>query len=64
MCALTKPFHPGGAARAGLMVAVIAALIAAPTAALMTQHGNTASPRALEAPRGMMQTISAKNDWR
>ena len=49
---MTKPFHPGGAARAGLM------------AALMAQHGYTASPRALEAPRGMMQTISTKNDWR
>ena len=48
---MTKPFHPGGAARAGLM------------AALMAQHGFTASPRALEAPRGMMQTISTKNDW-
>ena len=48
---MTKPFHPGGAARAGLM------------AALMASHGYTASPRALEAPRGMMQTISTKNDW-
>ncbi|MES2958720.1 MAG: MmgE/PrpD family protein [Pseudomonadota bacterium] len=48
---MTKPFHPGGAARAGLM------------AALMAQHGYSASPRALEAPRGMMQTVSTKNDW-
>lgn len=48
---MTKPFHPGAAAQAGLM------------AALMAQHGYTASPRALEAPRGMMQTISTKNDW-
>jgi 2-methylcitrate dehydratase PrpD len=48
---MTKPFHPGGAARAGLM------------AALMARHGYTASPRALEAPRGMMQTVSVKNDW-
>jgi len=48
---MTKPFHPGGAARAGLM------------SALLAQQGFTASPRALEAPRGMMQTISAKNDW-
>jgi 2-methylcitrate dehydratase PrpD len=48
---MTKPFHPGGAARAGLM------------SALLAQHGYTASPRALEAPRGMMQTISTKNDW-
>ncbi len=49
---MTKPFHPGGAARAGLM------------AALMARHGYTASLRALEAPRGMMQTISSKCDWR
>jgi len=49
---MTKPFHPGGAARAGLM------------SALMAQQGFTASPRALEAPRGMMQTVSTKNDWR
>ena len=48
---MTKPFHPGGAARAGLM------------AALMARHGYTASPKALEAPRGMMQTVSVKNDW-
>lgn len=48
---MTKPYHPGGAARAGLM------------AALLAQHGYTASPKALEAPRGMMQTISTKNDW-
>lgn len=49
---MTKPFHPGGAARAGLM------------AALMAKHGYTASARALEAPRGMIQTVSAKCDWR
>ena len=48
---MTKPFHPGGAARAGLM------------SALLAQHGFTASPKALEAPRGMMQTISPKHDW-
>ncbi len=48
---MTKPFHPGGAARAGLM------------SALMASHGYTASAKALEAPRGMMQTISTKNDW-
>jgi 2-methylcitrate dehydratase PrpD len=48
---MTKPFHPGGAARAGLM------------AALMASHGYTASPRALEAPRGFAQTVSTKNDW-
>ncbi|MBC7471613.1 MAG: MmgE/PrpD family protein [Ramlibacter sp.] len=48
---MTKPFHPGGAARAGLM------------SALMASHGYTASPRALEAPRGYAQTVSTKNDW-
>ena len=48
---MTKPFHPGGAARAGLM------------SALLAKSGFTASPKALEAPRGMMQTISTKNDW-
>ena len=48
---MTKPFHPGAAARAGLM------------SALLAQQGFTASPRALEAPRGMMQTVSTKNDW-
>jgi 2-methylcitrate dehydratase PrpD len=48
---MTKPFHPGGAARAGLM------------SALLAKNGFTASARALEAPRGMMQTISTKNDW-
>ncbi len=48
---MTKPFHPGGAARAGLM------------SALLAGKGFTASPKALEAPRGMMQTISLKNDW-
>ena len=48
---MTKPFHPGGAARAGLM------------SALLAQQGFTASPKALEAPRGMMQTISTKHDW-
>ena len=48
---MTKPFHPGGAARAGLM------------SALLAKNGFTASAKALEAPRGMMQTISTKNDW-
>ena len=48
---MTKPFHPGGAARAGLM------------AALMASHGYTASPKALEAARGFAQTVSTKNDW-
>ncbi|WP_046115415.1 MmgE/PrpD family protein [Aquincola tertiaricarbonis] len=48
---MTKPFHPGGAARAGLL------------AALMAQHGFTASPRALEAPRGYAQVLSTKCAW-
>jgi 2-methylcitrate dehydratase PrpD len=48
---MTKPFHPGAAARAGLR--------AAPTA----RHGYTASERALEAPRGMVQTVSSRCDW-
>jgi len=48
---MTKPFHPGGAARAGLM------------SALLAKSGFTSSPKALEAPRGMMQTVSTKNDW-
>ena len=48
---MTKPFHPGGAARAGLI------------SALMAKHGYTASARALEAPRGLAQTFSAKCDW-
>jgi 2-methylcitrate dehydratase PrpD len=48
---MTKPFHPGGAAKAGLM------------SALMAKHGYTASKRALEAPRGLMQVFSTKTDW-
>ncbi|MEH3085935.1 MAG: MmgE/PrpD family protein [Xylophilus ampelinus] len=48
---MTKPFHPGGAARAGLM------------SALMARHGFTASPRALEAPRGFAQVVSSKTTW-
>ncbi|MFM7532727.1 MAG: MmgE/PrpD family protein [Rubrivivax sp.] len=49
---MSKPLHPGAAARAGLM------------AALMARHGFTASPRALEAPRGYVQVVSTKADWR
>jgi 2-methylcitrate dehydratase PrpD len=49
---MTKPFHPGAAARAGL------------TSALLAKHGFTASARALEAPRGYAQTVSTKYDWR
>jgi 2-methylcitrate dehydratase PrpD len=48
---MTKPFHPGAAARAGLM------------SALMARHGFTSSPRALEAPRGFMQVASDKRSW-
>jgi 2-methylcitrate dehydratase PrpD len=49
---MTKPFHPGGAARAGLM------------SALLAKNGFTASPRAIEAPRGYAQVVSTKCDWR
>ena len=48
---MTKPFHPGGAARAGL------------TSALLASRGFTASPRALEAPRGFVQVASDKRAW-
>ncbi len=48
---MTKPFHPGGAARAGLM------------SALLARHGYTASPRAIEAPRGWAQVVSTKCNW-
>src|SRR5690349_3119825 len=48
---MTKPFHPGAAARAGL------------TSALLARHGFTASPRALEAPRGWAQVVSTKTAW-
>src|SRR5688572_20179828 len=48
---MTKPFHPGAAARAGL------------TSALLARHGFTASAKALEAPRGLVQVYSPKHDW-
>jgi 2-methylcitrate dehydratase PrpD len=48
---MTKPFHPGGAARAGL------------TSALLAKNGFTASTKALEAPRGYCHVVSTKNDW-
>ncbi len=48
---MTKPFHSGGAASASLR------------SALLAKHGFTASSKALEAPRGMIQTISTKCDW-
>jgi len=49
---MSKAFHIGGAARAGL------------TSALMARHGYTASMRALEAPRGLLRTYSSKCDWK
>ncbi len=48
---MTKPVHPGAAARAGL------------TSALLAKHGFTASVKALEAPRGYAQVVSSKYDW-
>jgi 2-methylcitrate dehydratase PrpD len=48
---MTKPFHPGAAARAGL------------TSALLAKNGFTASPKALEAARGYAQVVSTKYDW-
>lgn len=48
---MTKPLHPGAAARVGLM------------STLMALHGYTASKRALEAPRGLLQVFSDKTDW-
>jgi 2-methylcitrate dehydratase PrpD len=48
---MTKPFHPGGAAKAGLM------------SALLAREGFTASKRAIEAPRGFAQVASTKFDW-
>jgi 2-methylcitrate dehydratase PrpD len=49
---MTKALHPGAAARAGLV------------AALLARHGYTASARALEAKHGLLQTFSTKFDWR
>jgi 2-methylcitrate dehydratase PrpD len=48
---MAKPFHPGAAARAGLM------------SALLAMHGFTSSARALEAPRGFVQVVSDKRAW-
>jgi 2-methylcitrate dehydratase PrpD len=48
---MTKPFHPGGAAKAGLI------------SALLAKEGFTASARALEAPRGFAQVVSTKYAW-
>jgi 2-methylcitrate dehydratase PrpD len=48
---MTKPFHPGAAARAGLM------------SALLASQGFTSSPRSIEAPRGFVQVASDKRAW-
>jgi 2-methylcitrate dehydratase PrpD len=48
---MTKPFHPGAAAQAGLM------------AALLAKSGFTSSTRAIEAPRGFAQVVSTKYNW-
>ena len=48
---MSKPFHPGAAARAGLM------------SALLASQGFTSSKRALEAPRGLVQVVSDKRAW-
>jgi 2-methylcitrate dehydratase PrpD len=48
---MTKPFHPGAAARAGLM------------SALLAKNGFTASAKAIEAPRGFVQVVSDKRSW-
>lgn len=48
---MAKPFHPGAAARAGLM------------SALFASKGFTASAQALEAKRGYFQTISNCQYW-
>jgi len=49
---MTKAFHIGAAARAGL------------TSALLAKHGYTASLYALEARRGLLRTYSDKCDWK
>lgn len=48
---MAKPFHPGAAARAGLM------------SVLFARHGFVASTRALEAPRGFACVVSTRQDW-
>ena len=47
----TKSFHPGAAARAGVL------------AALMAKTGFTSSAKSIEAPRGYAQIVSTKYDW-
>ncbi len=48
---MTKSFHPGIAARNGLM------------SALLAEAGFDSSERAIEAPRGFAQVMSDKQDW-
>ena len=48
---MTKPFHPGAAARAGL------------TSALLAKHGFTASRRRSRRRAAIAQVVSTKYDW-
>jgi 2-methylcitrate dehydratase PrpD len=48
---MTKSFHPGSAARNGMM------------SALLAEAGYDSSERAIEAPRGFAQVMSDKQDW-
>jgi len=48
---MTKSFHPGIAARNGMM------------SALLAEAGFDSSERAIEAPRGFAQVMSDKQDW-
>jgi 2-methylcitrate dehydratase PrpD len=48
---MSKPLHPGAAARTGLM------------AAIMAQNGFTASAKSLEAPRGLIQVAAPEFNW-
>ena len=47
----TKSFHPGAAARAGVI------------AALLAKNGFTSSGKAIEAKRGYATVVSTKTDW-
>ena len=47
----TKSFHPGAAARAGVL------------AALLAKNGFTGSAKAIEAKRGYAPVVSTKTDW-
>lgn len=48
---MCKPFHPGNAARNGLL------------AALLAQQGFTSSTRAIEAPRGFANVLATARDY-